>query len=113
VVVAYYLEMESPLKTRMFMWLAMVNKILTWENGKKQGWQGLNRCTLCMIDEESVNHLFVSCPLVVQVLQEVLQAMKCPRTLNCVSLEQCMWNWVRNLMNRYFKDLPYYVMWEI
>lgn len=29
-------KLNSPLKTRIFFWLAMSNKILTWDNGQKR-----------------------------------------------------------------------------
>lgn len=34
-------ELNIPLNTRIFMWLAWSNKILTWDNGYKRNWHGL------------------------------------------------------------------------
>ncbi|CAL1355220.1 unnamed protein product [Linum trigynum] len=43
------------------MWMVFYKKILTLDNLKKRGFNLPNRCALCKDEEESVNHLFVSC----------------------------------------------------
>jgi hypothetical protein len=48
-------------KIKLFLWLALENKILTWENLRKRGWEGPSFCSLCFRDEETVLHIFVSC----------------------------------------------------
>jgi hypothetical protein len=37
-------KITAPLKRRIFLWLALANKILTWDNCKKRAWQGPERC---------------------------------------------------------------------
>jgi hypothetical protein len=36
-----------PLKEKIYLWLIMENKILTWDNTLKWGWNGPNRFPLC------------------------------------------------------------------
>jgi hypothetical protein len=48
-------------KIKLFMWLALENKILTWDNLIKEGWEGPSLCYLCHRDEDTVFHIFVSC----------------------------------------------------
>ena len=37
---------EGPLKAKVTLWLTLNNKILTWDNLQKRGWNGPNRCAL-------------------------------------------------------------------
>ena len=50
-----------PLKIICFVWLCIENQINTWDNLRKKGWSGPNRCSLCKNIKESVNHLFMEC----------------------------------------------------
>jgi hypothetical protein len=66
-------ELNIPLNTRIFMWLAWSNKILTWDNGYKRNWHGLGMFFfLCKSNEELVNHLFVHCHYAREVWFEAL-----------------------------------------
>lgn len=40
----------------------MHGKILTQDNLKRRGFQLPNRCILCKVEEESIDHLFIHCP---------------------------------------------------
>ena len=57
-------ENNIPLKTILTFWLAMNNILLTWENMRKQGFQGHSLCVLCKSNEEHSSHLFNYCPYV-------------------------------------------------
>jgi len=50
----------SPLNVKLFFWLVLENKILTWDNLVKRGRNGPGRCALCNEVEEYVFHLTVS-----------------------------------------------------
>ena len=39
----------------------MENKILTWKNLRKRGWIGPGCLPLCKREEDSVDHMFLSC----------------------------------------------------
>ena len=39
---------KGPLKAKITLWQSLNNKILTWDNLQKRGWNGPNRCTLCI-----------------------------------------------------------------
>jgi hypothetical protein len=52
-------KLESPLKTRIFLWITLSNKILTWDDSQKRNWNGPGRCVLCKEDSETDDHLFV------------------------------------------------------
>ena len=42
---------------KVFEWLILHKKILTWENLKNRGFIGPSQCHLCEVQEESTDHL--------------------------------------------------------
>ena len=57
-----------PQKLKCFIWLAINRKINTWDNLHKRGWIGPDRCCLCKIEAETVDHIFVGCSFVEKVI---------------------------------------------
>ena len=57
----YLWSSTLPSKIGCFIWLALRNKILTWDNLQKRGWFGPGICALCNADEESVMYIFSHC----------------------------------------------------
>ena len=54
-------NLKIPEKLRCFIWLLTKNRVLTWEQLKKWGFQGPSLCYLCKKNEESTQHLFMDC----------------------------------------------------
>ncbi|RVW56802.1 hypothetical protein CK203_082727 [Vitis vinifera] len=50
-----------PSKLAFFAWEATWGRVLTLDRLQKRGWQLPNRCYLCGMDEENVNHLLIHC----------------------------------------------------
>jgi ribonuclease HI len=48
-------------KIKIFQWLILHNRILTWDNLRKRGFTGPSRCHLCQTQEETTNHLLDDC----------------------------------------------------
>jgi hypothetical protein len=46
-------------KIKLFTWLAIENKILTWDILQQKGWEGPSICQLCSSDSETMLHIFV------------------------------------------------------
>ena len=57
-----------------FVWEASWVKTLTLDQVKRKGWSLANRCFLCLIDEESINHILIHCTKA-RVLWELLFAL--------------------------------------
>lgn len=57
-----YWKWHIPLMIKLFCWLMLENKILTWDNYVKRGGVGPIICVLCHLDVESVDHLMIHCP---------------------------------------------------
>ena len=51
-----------PQKLKCFTWMAFNKKINTCDNLCKRGCLGPNRCFLCKIEAETIDHIFVECP---------------------------------------------------
>jgi hypothetical protein len=62
-------KIKSPPRCKLTLWLALNNKLLTWDNFLRRGWCGPNRCPLCKENQETITHLFISCPYAGKVAQ--------------------------------------------
>jgi hypothetical protein len=57
----YIWMIKVPLKIKIFMWFLYKKVILTKDNLAKQKWNGCKKCVF-YDSEESINHLFFTCP---------------------------------------------------
>ncbi|CAN1805213.1 Putative ribonuclease H protein At1g65750 [Linum perenne] len=57
----------APTKVQFFCWLVYRNRIATIDNLQRRGLALPNRCALCEMEAESVNHLFIHCSFSSQV----------------------------------------------
>jgi hypothetical protein len=64
---------DCPLKLKLFSWLLVENKVLTWDNLQRRGFEGPSHCSMCKKESESVYHLFVDCPFSNDVWNRVKQ----------------------------------------
>ena len=71
-------QIQSPLKTVITKWLALSNKLLTWEI-QKRGFEGPGLCPLCRSSDETSSHLFASCPYAGSVWNGVVGKLKADR----------------------------------
>nr|CAD1841683.1 unnamed protein product [Ananas comosus var. bracteatus] len=54
-------NLKVPLRVKLFIWLAVRNKVLTTDNLMKRGWHGPTICVLCNLEGESLTHILFSC----------------------------------------------------
>jgi hypothetical protein len=73
-------------RCKITLWLALTNKLFTWDNGQKRGCCGPNRCSLCKDNPESATHLFISCPYAGQVSKMISEKLKAKENWNKNSL---------------------------
>lgn len=99
-------KFKSPPWYKITLWLALNNKLLTWDNGQKRGRCGPNRCTLCKDNPESVTHLFISCPYAGQVLAMISEKLKTQESWNKTSLEKCYRSWIQDRSVSFYAGLP-------
>jgi hypothetical protein len=54
-------QTKAPSRVAFFVWSATLGKILMLDNLRKKNKVLINRCGMCKIDEESINHLLLHC----------------------------------------------------
>jgi hypothetical protein len=59
--------MGDPIKIKIVFWLMLENKVLTWENLRRRGWEGPSICSLCLREEETILHIMVCCPFTLEI----------------------------------------------
>ena len=52
-------KLEGPLKTKIFLLLALAKKLITWDNGEKRNCMRPDWCIMCKDSSESMDHIFV------------------------------------------------------
>jgi hypothetical protein len=102
---------DLALTLKLFLWLALENKILSWENVRKRGWACPIICSLCLSDEETVNHIFITRSF----SQSVWLALAIVYNLNIIwgggSLFQFFEAWL--LVEKSRKTLPALMCWYL
>jgi hypothetical protein len=102
---------QVPLKIKLFIWLMLEQRILTWENLVKRGFLGPSRCVLCGKDEETVLHLFVECNFTKDIWTLVLKDLKLKNYWVGGQIVECLKNWNRKEV--IWKEIPCYICWEV
>jgi hypothetical protein len=98
-------------KIKLFTWLSIENKILTWDTLQRKGWEGPNICHLCSKDAESVYHLFVNCSFIQDVWNRIKRELNIMTAWEGSSLFGCYENWDRKESS--FITLPSLLCWFV
>ena len=77
--------MNVPLKIKIFMWFLYRRVLLTKDNLAKRNWQGCKTCCFCD-KEESIQHLFISCPFAKILWRIIHMAFNIPSPKNITNL---------------------------
>ena len=87
-------SLHLPKKILMFWWLLWKNKILTWHNLRKRGFQGPCKCPLCHCTGECITHLFIDCIVAKETWEKVLHRLGINTSQNYTSIESCFKLWM-------------------
>jgi ribonuclease HI len=99
-------------KIKLFMWLAVENKILTWNNLQHRGWIGPGRCQLCKGDIEDTSHLFIHCPFTKLIWKKIKTIKKYKHEWKGNNLVECLTNWtVDKTVPSYLAALICWFIW--
>jgi hypothetical protein len=85
--------MKVPLKIRIFMWFLFKKVILTKDNLVKRNWHGNKKCCFCD-HEETIQHLFITCPLAKIVWRIVFMAFD---ITSRTSINNLFENWLKDV----------------
>eukprot|EP00253_Pinus_taeda_P015168 PITA_15168 len=112
---------EAIPKIKFFMWTLLHGKILTAENLRKRGFFGPSRCPNCQTAEESLQHLFISCPFAAHCWNNI--APSAPSIWNPHhSIVEILNKWRRsypwhsenqNPARRVWNAIPFALLWRI
>ena len=86
-----------PKKITCFIWLAVRDKILTWENLQKRGKSGPGICLLFKAENETVGHLFTQCVVWNSVAAQVCDHFSLHSFNKQLSLEDMLLEWMGKL----------------
>jgi hypothetical protein len=59
-----------------FMWLCLKDHLLTGANFRKRGGIGRVVCSLCLKDDETIDHIFIRCEYTQYIWKETLSSLK-------------------------------------
>jgi ribonuclease HI len=82
-----------PLKIRLFCWLCVKKKPLTWDVLQNRGWQGPSQCPLCKIETEDLNHLLIHCSFADYIWTATSQHFSLQTAWKGASVMDCFSKW--------------------
>jgi len=103
---------KYPLKTRIYMWLALDNKVLTWDNLQKRNKCGPGHCSLCKLNDDIILHLLILCSYTVQVWMEIEHSTGLSNVWSGNSIEECFRRSDGNVAVKSIETLSIIVAWE-
>ena len=86
-------KLKLPLKIKIFMWFLSKKVLLTKDNLVKRKWKGCTKCSFCGA-EETVEHLFLSCPFAQLVWRVVYSTYNIPPPTN---IKNMFGNWLNGM----------------
>ena len=89
----YLWKLKIPLKIKIFMWFLNRKVLLTKDNLIKRNWHGCTKCSFCG-GEETIDHLFISCPLARLVWRVVFCTYNIPPPTNVSNM---FGNWLNGI----------------
>jgi len=100
-----------PLKLKIFIWLLLEDKILTWNNLLKRGWIGPGYCYLCKGNEETTNHLFSHCPFMTSIWGSLCTHLKVQNAWTGPTIKDCFDSWFSRNAN--LPSFPAFICWFV
>jgi len=98
-------------KLKLFIWLVMEGKILTWDSLQRRGWNGPSICSLYFRGIESITHMFVACPFTLSLWSYLLDSYKITFAWGGGSLSNCLENYIKT--KNVYKSLPIIIYWHM
>ena len=104
---------KAPSKVAFFVWSASLGKILTLDNLRRRQIIMVNRCCLCKLDGESVDHLLLHCVVARSLWNTILSRFGLSRVMpnKVVDLMACWWYGGNSRSVVVWKMMPLCLMW--
>ncbi|KAL5697583.1 hypothetical protein ACHQM5_028709 [Ranunculus cassubicifolius] len=62
---------DVPSRINFFLWVLAKDRVLTHENLRRRGYHLCSKCVFCEKETETRNHLFLSCPVIMEIWEFV------------------------------------------
>lgn len=95
------------------MWNILENKIPTGTYLKKRAFLGPTWCVLCLQEEETTQHLFLSCPTTRNIWTQVLQTLNLNMSWQGIDIITAWDSWWGTTTMKNTRNLPLLVSWHI
>lgn len=109
-VFSLFWKRKIPIKITIFGWLTWKGRVITWDNWRKRGHHGPGWCVFCSDADESIHHLFFTCPSFIQLWKLFssffMDPSWLPRDFLTAALE-----WDK--LHCQYRSLPFFFIWEI
>jgi len=104
-------KLKMPLKLKCFAWLMLSNKIITWDNLCKRGFNGLGLCVLCYQNVESVHHIMNDYAFTCNIWQHVMKHCGISFNWQGSGLNSGIRRWM--CLYPAYKSMPLWICWQI
>jgi hypothetical protein len=104
-------EVVDSTKIKLFIWLCVKEKVLTWEVLRKRGWQGPGICPLCNRASEDIHHLLIHCDFTKDVWNRLLQHFSLTFSWIGATISDCFSSWFTEKSAPH--SLAAHVCWQI
>eukprot|EP00253_Pinus_taeda_P035878 PITA_35878 len=110
-------KLQGWMKIKLFMWLVLHRKILTWDNIRKRGVLGPSRCQLCEVQEETMEHLLNNC-IFTSRLWDSFASIFQQSDRDIGSLFNTLTNWRKNfsdneVLSSAWALTPCFIIWNV
>jgi hypothetical protein len=106
-------KLKAPLKSKIFMWSTLFNKVPTWDKMRKCQIEGPGWCTLCKGDTETIEHILITCPFTKKVWRDAALLLRQQCEWNGPTLETTWESWLLEASHKNLKALPLIISWGV
>eukprot|EP00253_Pinus_taeda_P025512 PITA_25512 len=106
-------KLKCPAKARLFFWCILKKKVPTWDTLQDRFLAGPGRCPLCKLSEETINHLFISCPFTKKIWVEVMRLLKTNAQWGADTMEVSWSKWWHSFPEGNMRNLPLIFVWGV
>jgi hypothetical protein len=104
-------HVNVPSKIICFIWLCLMDSLLTCVNYQRRGGIGPTTCNLCLNDEDSTDHLFIHCVISKFIWKEVFSYLMIYDEWGEKGLEDNLLKWFIKYPR--LRHIPFLVIWGI
>eukprot|EP00253_Pinus_taeda_P014329 PITA_14329 len=102
-----------PPHSRLFMWTVLQNKAPTGDNLMKRSFNGPSWCCLCHQDSETIDHLFLHCPVTLEFWGLIVSSLPLPTRWQGNTIQEAWHSWWSLVRPLKARNIPILVCWAI